>query len=360
MKLGFGSRNSLTVRAAIHLDQDLYHASKIYTGLFALQEQAKVRVTRAPCPEPRIEPWVVPLEVSRGSSTRRCAIDLHDRSDLFSSEGLARADRYFKRSYHAGDVAQLPAPLRDKVVPFGLNYGCRGRSSTRWLLQWLGPAAAVRLARSALFSRPRLEMEWQQVKTFLTLPDAREFEQGPDVAVDPVVLFQTRVWPPEEVYPDDPVALNEERCALVRALRRAFGDRFCGGLVPTPYARRYFADLLTQERFRRRAYVALGKRALVAVYTRGLHHSVAFKLPEYLASAKAIVAGGFRNALPQPLHEGVHYLGFQGPESCVAACSYLLTNREHTRAMRQANYRYYREEVEPAAHLHKCLSQLFR
>lgn len=30
--------------------------------------------------------------------------------------------------------------------------------------------------------------------------------------------------------------LNDERVAMVRALKRAFGDRFAGGLVPTPFA----------------------------------------------------------------------------------------------------------------------------
>lgn len=349
----------MTVRAAVRSTQDLYHTSKVYTGLFALQERGALRVRRDGLHVPPTEPWLVFLEVTRERTTRRCAIDLHDRSDLFSPAGLAHGDRYFKRSYHAPDVARLPAGQRKKVLPFGLNYGCRGRAATRWLLWWLGPGVASRMLRSAVSARAGLREDWQQVKTFLTLPRASEFEQEPHAEVEPVVFFQTRVWEPEEVYPDDPTAINEERSALVRALRRAFGERFWGGLVPTAYALEHYADLLTREAYRRRAYVARAKRAMVAVYTRGLHHSLAFKLPEYLASAKAIVADELRNTLPTPLRAGVHYLPFRDPEECVQMCARLLNNRDHAAAMRRANHRYYQAEVEPAAHLLNCLARLF-
>ena len=40
---------------------------------------------------------------------------------------LEDCDLYFKRSYDRKTVENLAPPLRDKIVPYGLNYSCKSR-----------------------------------------------------------------------------------------------------------------------------------------------------------------------------------------------------------------------------------------
>src|SRR5581483_1058820 len=116
------------------------------------------------------------------------------------------------------------------------------------------------------------------------------------------------------------------RLALVRALRRAFGERFLGGVVRTPLAERLCPDAISPLPSAHRAYARWSSAPLIGIYSRGLHDSIAFKLPEYMANGKAIVAEGMpRDAiLPAPLAENHDYLPFATPDECVAQCEYLL------------------------------------
>jgi hypothetical protein len=327
----------------------------IYTALLRLQHRRSLRLSLVRRGLPLSDPLIVSLEVERDRTVRRVAIDLYDRSDVFNQEILQQCDVYFKRSYYPPDLRLIPETLRNRVLPFGLNYAVRGYSVTPRLLWAIGPNRPWRLLRQQLSRTSKDDDDLSSLKQFLRLPRARDYELAPDVPAEPVVLFQTRVWEAQDVYPDNLDEVNEGRVALVRALRRAFGDRFCGGLVPTAYARRHYPDALTIQKTQRGAYIAMSKKALIGVYSRGLHHSIAFKLPEYLASSKAIVADGFRNELPVPLRDGTHYLGFHDPAECVEQCRRLLTDFDRAAAMRRATHQYYREEVEPGAHLENCL-----
>src|SRR4051812_32824231 len=103
----------------------------------------------------------------------------------------------------------------------------------------------------------------------------------------------------------------------------------------------------------------MSKRSLVGVYSRGLHHSLAFKLAEYLAASKCVVSPPFRNELPAPLVEGANYLQFQSVEQCVAQCQRLLRDADLAAAMRRQNRAYFLREVEPASHLRRCLDRAF-
>jgi hypothetical protein len=348
----------MTVRVYVHPLQDLYHASKVYTGLLGLARLDRIRLRMVRSDEHGLDPLVVALGVDAGETDRRVAVDLSDRSNSFNRDLLGRCDVYFKRSFHRPDVDALPEDLKGRILPFGLNYGCRGHGVTARALRALGPGHPWHLLRMGLLEKERSRDYFNGLKQFLRLPAIEAYEMPPDEAAEPVVLFQTRLWEPGELSSAEQSEINEGRVALVRALRRAFGGRFWGGLVPTPYALRHFADAVTNRPTGRRAYVTQSRRAMVGVYTRGLHHSLAFKLPEYLASSKAVVADGLRNELPAPLREGVHYLGFRDPSECVEQCARLLDDPDRTASMRRANYRYYRAEVEPVAHLRRCLDRL--
>ena len=193
------------------------------------------------------------------------------------------------------------------------------------------------------------------LRQFLVQPDYRLFEQPPDTAVEPLVLFQTRVWEPEES-PEDLQRINEECAGLI--LRPAEGVGACvfrGGVTPTAFARRHYPDVLLTEAYRRKDFIRMVKRHLIGVYTGGLHHSLAFKLPEYLAASMCVVSDPLRNELPQPLTAGCHYLEFRGHDECVAQCERLLSRPDEARDMVAQNHDYYRRWVAPAEHVLHCL-----
>ncbi len=348
----------------LSLDQDLYHASHIYTGLCELEEEKRARVKFVvPQGEDEIyasDSLTVCLSVRNSKTDRRdlLAIDLRDRSDLLTDRLLERCDLYLKRSYYEPDLLQLSPGLKQKVVPYGLNYACRTRRSTKRVLSALARHMGADLFHSPKRVVGQLNPRRSILYQYLTTALARDFEQGPEIDLEPTVLFQTRVYEPEEIYPDDPSEVNEERVRLVRALREAFGARFTGGLVPTAYAKEHYPDAVSDQPTRQSQYVALSKSSLVAIYTRGLCHSLAFKLPEYLAASKCIVSGELRNQLPVPLTEGLHYLGFRTPEECVERCGKLLEDRELANRLRREAWRYYQEEVKPVAHLSNCLGRI--
>ena len=129
--------------------------------------------------------------------------------------------------------------------------------------------------------------------------------------------------------------------------------------MPTDFARRHYADVILERAFRRKEYIRMTQRCLVGIYTRGLHHSLAFKLPEYLAASMCIVSDPLRNELPQPLVAERHFLEFRTPEECAAQCERLLRDPDTARAMRCENRAYYRRWVAPPEHLLDCLERVF-
>ena len=171
-----------------------------------------------------------------------------------------------------------------------------------------------------------------------------------------MILFQTRVWEPEQTS-ENLEQVNDERAVLVRLLRKTFGPRFRGGLVPTPFARQRYPDVLLEEAYRRTDFIRMVKRNLIGVYTRGLHNSLAFKLPEYLAASMCIVSDPMLNQLPEPLVAGEHFLEFHDPDQCLAQCERLLSRPDEAREMRRRNHDYYEQWVAPAQHLQRCLER---
>src|SRR5207244_4503884 len=148
---------------------------------------------------------------------------------------------------------------------------------------------------------------------------------------------------------DDFEQINAERVGIVRALSKTFGPRFIGGLIPTNYAKSRYPDAVSTHASDRKSYVALAKRCLIGIYTRGLHNSIAFKMAEYLASSKCIVSCPLVHELLAPLTSD-NCLYFTTPNECVRYCESLLNDPDAVAAMRQGNFRYYRDHVEPAQH----------
>ncbi len=322
---------------------DLVHTSLVLTGLCALADRGDigldVRYPRAPDDRWLIgDPVVLVLDVHAVSSTR-IAIDLRDGEGV-SSPIIDRVDHYLKRAFHAAEADRVAQRTRARLAPFGLNYPCRSRRSTVRSLSTLGAA----LAWSG-------RMGIARIRQFLRVPPQAAFEQLPSVAVQPRITFQTRVWAPEDAPPGEADLVNAERVAMVRALRREFGPAFVGGLMPTPFALQHFAADVTAHSAKNVDYLRMSRQCLIGVYTRGLEHSLAFKLGETLAASQCLVSIPLRYSLPVPLERDRHYLQYTTIDECLAACHRLLDDRPLAQRMREENHLYYHEQVEPAAHL---------
>lgn len=337
------------VELLFDLKQDFYNASCVWTGLDMLARAGVIRL-RLHRVDPSLsaltaDPLTVCMRIHGRPSAEPVlvAVDLRDQSDQFAVEAMKRCDAYLKRSFSRTALSALPGHLALKVQPFGLNYPCRSWGSGARLFS----VGLRMLTRGATGIR-----SW---KYHVTLPTVSAFEQDPSVLLEPTIVFQTRVWDPHDTAPGECDTINEGRVSIIRALRKAFGQRFRGGLVPTELARARYPREITTYPTRRNRYTAMSKRSLIGVYTVGLHRSTAFKLPEYLAASQCVVAEPLFTELPTPLMAGTHYIPFSSPDECVAACGRLLDDPGLADQMRRANHEYYVTQVAPAAQMLRAL-----
>jgi hypothetical protein len=328
----------------VHIDekQYLYYTSRIHAGLCTLAQRGEITLmyTRTGRDCHRIDNDSTTLCLEVGSPNgRKIAVDLRDRSDIFCRNSLAWCDLYLKRSFHAPDVETLPLDISRKVAPAGPNYYATNPESVARIIRSIGFKSIVGGISSL-----------QRLRTLMVLPRVSDFEQEPTDPVEPTVVFQSRVWEPHETKGEFDATINEERVEILRALRDALGDRFRGGLVPTPTALSHYSEFVTCLPTRRTAYTLWSKRNLIGIYSRGVHHSIAAKLPEYLAASQCIVTEPIRNAMAAPLTEGLHYLPFTSPSECVAACRRVIEDPSYSATMQRANHDYYIKYIEPSAY----------
>jgi hypothetical protein len=315
-------------RCVVARQFDLFHGSRVITGLSQLSGPFTVECAS----------WITNrLSLQVETCGLRIGIELSDHSDVFDEELLARSDLYFKRSYYEPDLARIATGLRSKIMPLGLNYACRSH---------------IVLLRTLGFFKIRPVSHHELYRT-LVMPHYSVYEYAPDAPCEASILFQARLWSPADAPGDADV--NQKRVELLRALRRAFGRRVVGGLVPSPLACEQYPDLLTTFPCRQPAYIRAAKKPLIGIYFRGLFHSVAFKLPEYLAASKCIVSESIRNRLPEPLVHGKHLLNFTSHDECLAHCDRLLSSPLLARQLRESAWEYYVQEVAPAAHMRNVI-----
>ena len=334
-------------RVVVHLapETSVQEVSKVFEGLHSLADRGLLRLEYSTLPSGWSYPRVIRLSVRDGTRDAEVAIDLADQPGVFHLPDLDRADVYFKRSFWPEEVNRVPLPHRAKVTPFGLNNPAIRITSALRVLRARRGVGSRRLASDA--------------RRLLALPAPSAFRCPPEAPAEERVLFQTQLWDPA-TNGEQVLAINEERIELVRALRSAFGPRFAGGVIPTDFAKLHYPQLLTDLPSSMRAYPRVLRTPLIAIYSRGLHDSVAFKMSEYLAASRCIVGHAPTATLPAPLNHGHNYLEFRSPDQCVAHCEQLLRRPDEAEAMRRANWDYYCANVEPSAHLLAILERAFK
>jgi hypothetical protein len=265
----------------------------------------------------------------------RIGIEISDHADYWELSLLEWCDVYAKRNMNPRHTTAL----QHKIIPFGLNYACHSRR---------GVVAALAAITGA---SPRVsKAKLKEIYCILTTPHWKFDEYRPEQPVDNTILFQARIWEPHDAPGDE--AINEQRVGLLRALKREFGSRVVGGVVPTPFARKAYPDLVTNLPCRQRQYIRSSKRPLIGIYFRGLYGSIAFKMAEYLAASKCIVSEPIDNQLPAPLD---HISVYRSESECLEACDRLLSDASLAEFHRLQSWNYYEAHVSPRAHMANLL-----
>lgn len=346
--------------------EDLFFCSVIHAGLFELERAGLIRLRfrlNLEYSQPGV--FISAYRVRDRVSGREAsfAADMKDAPDGFIPASYRDVDRLFKRNFQPGIIAAaVPAGFRDKILPAGLAYQVRSsHDHHRWLLYTAACLHTLKHMRQSGVRRLRHDLLaplghaylWKMRRHWRTPPVAF-YERNTRATPEALVYFQTRAFDPDPRlanHLDQVVAskleVNRSRIALILALRSALGPAFRGGLVADPFARAHHPEVLSTLPSAQAVHLEMVERAQVVVYSNGLCGSPAFKLAEFLAAGKCIVAERLACELPAPLRDGEHLVWFDHPEECAAHCRALLADPQRCRRLGAAARRYYDTHVAP-------------
>lgn len=343
------------------------YLTQVFTGFGELAAQKKIHLhlTKAPNYVPGVK--AQPRLRAIIDETIRVVYDLRD-IDEFYPDDLEWADIYFKRSYSPGMVASLG--VRDKVLPYGFNYpvyGPHDRAFQRliWsigsLPRYHSNNDVKRIIDQALRSS-RLLSQLTKRENCRANCSIEHFEGEPRYDLTPTINYFARLWDPKNVvdqYKDNCHAVNTMRLGCVKALRSAFGDRFCGGIQRSAYAMQVAADLVADTRMtEKKQYLKLTRRASICVTTLGVVGSNGWRIAELIAGAKAIVCEKLAYPVPGNFIAGQNYLEFTTPEECVQQVLTLLDNPDLCFTLMQNNQCYYQSHLRPDRLIWNTLEQV--
>ena len=321
------------------------HLAQLFTGFQELHRRKIVHVaqklaTERGRPVDNSNPWYRErnslLYAVLNGETVVC-YDTHDSGHVHD-EILQQVHFYFKRSF---TPEQRQRPNGEKIHPLGLCYLIFTQSpdfarAWRGMVYERGAAAFKRVMKSTLMQEKR---------------HLGNFYPRPQLNQTPRVLFLVRLWDPDEVscqkLREERFELNARRVKCIRRLRHELGERFVGGLAPTPFALREFPGDIAENPAWCRDYIHFQREFPIGVATTGIHGSIGFKFAEYIAQAKAVISEPLQFQPTGDLATPKNYLEFTSPDECVEAAVRLLENRELRISMIMDNYRYYHAFLRP-------------
>ncbi|MDP5030750.1 MAG: hypothetical protein NWQ54_15550 [Paraglaciecola sp.] len=346
----------------IDVDSNSLHLQQFYLGLVELVKQDKITLNyrfTSSCKNVNV-PSSVQKSIAK-LNVNDCVVvfDMAD-SALIQQEYLDSCDFYFKRSFSIKHISQYRGA--EKVKPYGLNY-----------LVFPDNVVLFNVMRACNFIRSG---EWiKQIIRSLDIynklqysPRLADIQDQPKPDLEPNVLFLARSWDEssdehleltiEEKI--DRVSINEVRAECVRQLRKEFGSRFTGGLIPTPHAKKYYADCLVSNATLtlKRNYINLVKQHSICVSTTGLHGSIGWKFGEFIALSKAIVSEPLCYEVPGSLKHGENLLVFEHPDKCVEQVGMLMDSADLRRKLMINNHNYYKNFLKPDVLVLNALKQV--
>ena len=229
----------------VELSEVPLHLYQFTAGLRALSRKGELRVrVRRLRPS---DPDVLPYNMLRVASDdgRRLIVDMNDGyANLLPDESqvvpfynglLDKCDLLYKRSFDSARNALLSSPEKVRRTPPNFLVTVRGNAAH--LPSPCDPRREkvkklVRMLPSSQYANAHI------LEDNLFSPVC--------VSAEPKILFMARLWDPAGEFPgqltekmaQERHEINERRSACIRLLRREFGDRFFGGVTPSPFAAR--------------------------------------------------------------------------------------------------------------------------
>ncbi|MCU0760252.1 MAG: hypothetical protein MUF07_13785 [Steroidobacteraceae bacterium] len=281
------------------------------------------------------------LELEGGGSS---VIDLDDDPGLQADE-LARHDLYFKRCFHA---ESLLLPDGHKLRPLPLLEDVR--TDFLHLDELRGELAAANSACAKAGALARGVAQVVAARAGLgDRPNLSRMHAPPVTGQAQRVLAIWRLQDPEELPPeatglrDACAAANRSRVQCIRALRRAYGSRFHGGILPDAFAARFAPDVLlaSARNATRCELLRLTREHSVCVATSGPPGAGGLGIATFVAFSRAIVCEPLREIVAGDVQPGSHYLEYQTPEQCVARVAWLFDRPRERDEMARRNWTYY-------------------
>lgn len=259
---------------------------------------------------------------------------------------LEKCDFYFKRSFNR--IYNLKLREKEKIYPLGLNY------------------MVTVPGNIAHFPAPQDPLKEKIKKTIRMIPLSQyynklycinSFEDVPYKEMNPKILFMARLWDVNGDYEgqissekkEERAYINDFRAECIRLCRKEFGDTFYGGVAPSQFTYKNYADIVIEDGnvIKRNHYLEKVKESAICIATMGLHESIGWKFAEYVAASKAIVTEELHYEVPGNFCEGQNYLVFKTPDECINQIYTLLNDKKFRYQMMVNNFKYYHEYVRP-------------
>ena len=323
-----------------------FHLMQIYAGLYALKNKGlidlKVNFKKS-------NKNTLPLTTAVINNKYKVVYDCLDGltwipgnmdDNLAHFKNTYNVDFFFKRSYQS--AMQTSKPAGCKVYPLGLNYNVQPDENL--------------LAYNNSF-KDKIEYllktnSWTSKVFGKRFYYAKDFEFPPLHQGKDKILFITRLWSPEEAKSEHSKHfrkhLNDVRIECIEACKKEYGKFFTGGIYREKYAEKnYPLFVMPDELTNKNSFLQSVKEHNICITTTGLHHSIGWKLAEYVAASRAIITEPLEFEVTGDFNEGKNYLQFTTAAEMLNKIEYLLSNKEATRQMMLDNYHYYNNYLKP-------------
>lgn len=270
----------------------------------------------------------------------------NERYEEYMDRLLQDFDFCFKRSFSRLYNSKLT--YRNKIHPLGLNYMVTVPGNYAHIPMPNDPSKEKikKLVRMFPFS-----------SYYNRLYSINSFEEIPQRATDPKILFMARLWDVDGDFEgqislekkEERAYINHVRAECIRFCRKEFGSKFYGGVTASKYANEHYPDIVIDDTniTKRNNYLKKVKESSICIATMGLHESIGWKFAEYVAASKAIVTEKLHYEVPGNFMEDQNYLVFTTPEDCISQIDKLVNDDERRYKMMVHNYKYYHEYVRP-------------
>jgi len=364
------------VRVSIHSPAELNHSSYVHTGLFELEEKEiitcniKIRIKKdrgcivvkdGKCNEINIlQPKTSYYELFDDIKSKRIkfATDLYDNATKFSKIALDTCDYIFKRNYQKKYVECLPEQYRSKIFPLGLTFGCSSRFRHSDLQIYIGNLIyqlqnSIKIDRMIisriLYAIRTYRRNYKALRENLDIKDYNNYSFG----TENQVIFQTRCFRDDSQ--EDVKNIHSQRNEIITELKNVLGEKFYGGFIDSPLANTNHRKNISDIDPDRNNYLIKLKAAKIAIYTRGLVNSPAWKMAEYLSQGKAILAERLLTDLPFQLENEKHLMYFDDAKDCAKKAIQLINNQEKIKYLSNNAREYYERYVDPLENIKRII-----